>query len=233
MTNELGGSDYHLDIGKILEGVNFDELITFDGGNETETDQLSSILALVSQLPGGDGTNPDSSNLRGLMECTLDRGCFTDKEDTLSAGFIDCYLFSGLFSDPPCNNEFNEVLRTVNITAVLQCFGPEGGISAEEQLKGLLSPVPQTEPFVVPFEENIMATKSIHRKLAPGQTSENPLPEGTDKDSDESLDLVLCLAGALLPTDAKNAIMDTINDLLGIAGFVFDVIEKGIYIPGE
>lgn len=232
VTNELAGSDYHLNVSGILEGINVDKMFAIDGGNETQKDQLSSIMALVSKLPDGAGTNPDSSGLRALIECTMARGCFTDQEQSLSGGFIDCYLFSGLFSDPPCDKEFNEVIKDVDIGAVMDCFLPQEGITAEEQLKSLMSPVPQMlEPFPMTLEENIMATESIPRKLFPGQTANNTLPDGTDKDN--SLDLVLCLAGAILPQDAQNAIMDTVNDLLGIAGMVFDVVEKGIYIPGD
>lgn len=227
VTNELAESDYHLDVGQILDGVNVDSLFAFDGGNATQSEQMSSIFALVSSIP--EGTNPDSGKLPALIECTLASGCFADENGTLSGGFIDCYLFSGFRADPPCTNQFNAVLETVNMTEVLKCFG-EDEIVAEDQLKSLLSPVPQMEPFTISLEENTLSM-STHRQLFPGQSPESTLPSGTDKDG--SLDLVLCLAGSLLPQDAKNEITGIINDLLGIAGFVFNVIDNGINIPGE
>jgi len=230
VTNELAGSDYHLDIGKILEGVNFDQIFAFDGGNKTQSEQLSSIFALISEIP--DGTNPDSGKLPALIDCTVNKGCFADQEETLSAGFIDCYLFSGLFSSPPCNAEFNAVMETVDLVEVGKCFIPDGSI-IEDQLEDILSPVPQAEPIIVPKEEG-RTPLSIHRQLItyqyPGGTQNTSIPE--DK-KDASLDFVLCMAGALLPQDAKNKIMDIVNDLFDIGGFVFDVIENGIYIPGE
>ena len=229
VTNELAGSDYHLDLGEVLKDVNIDNLVALDGGNATQKEQIGSILGLVSELPGGDGTNPDSGNLPALIECTLASGCFADESEDLSAGFIDCYLFSGLLSSPPCNDQFNAVMSTVNITRVLDCFGEDDAIiDAETHLKELMAPVQQADLFFVVDEEQD-SSMSVQRKLFPGQNSNEPLPD----DKENSLDLVLCLAGSLLPQDAVNQITDTVNDLLGIAGFVFDVVEKGIYIPGE
>lgn len=230
VTNELAGSDYHLDVSNLLEGVNMEgmnvtNLFAFDGGDETQKEQMSSILGLVSELPGGDGTNPDSSGLSALIECTMASGCFADEEESLSKGFIDCYMFSGLFSDPPCSDQFNDMMSTVDISVVKDCFVGNGIDTTDSpRLQELVSPVPQMEPYRA-------IEISTHRKLFPGQDPDNTLPEGTVEDN--SLDLVLCLAGALLPQDAINKITDTINDLLGIAGFVFEVIENGINIPGE
>ncbi|KAL7543865.1 hypothetical protein ACHAXR_013237 [Thalassiosira sp. AJA248-18] len=229
VTNELAGSDYHLDLSKILEGVNVDQMFAFDGGNKTQSEQLSSIFALVSEIP--DGTNPDSGKLPSFIDCTLKSGCFADEQETLSAGFIDCYLFSGLRSDPPCLNEFQDLMATVNVTEVGKCIlDDDSGVG--DHLKDIMSPVPQMESFVVPFAENA-APVSIHRQLfpgVPGDTPENRIPEDQN---DVSLDFVVCIVGALLPTDAKNEVMDIVNDMLGIAGFVFDVIDQGIHVPGE
>ena len=230
VTNELAGSDYHLDVGQLLEGVNVDQLFAFDGGNSTQKEQMSSIFGLVAQLPGGDGTNPDSSNLSALIECTMASGCFEDEEQALSAGFIDCYLFSGLLSSPPCTDQFNDVMDTVNVTSVLGCFFDD-----DNHLQELMAPVPQMEPYTIIKDiEPAMTIQRRHlqdQSTIPGLTPDQPLPNGTDEDN--SLDMVLCLAGALLPQDAQNQISDILNDLLGIASFVFQVIEKGIYIPGE
>ena len=98
VTNELGGNDYHLDLGKILKDVQIpDKLFVFDGGNFTQREQISGLLSLVAEIP--DGTNPDSSRLLALVNCTLSSGCFSSEENGLAAEFIYCYLFSGLFSD--------------------------------------------------------------------------------------------------------------------------------------
>ena len=242
MTNELAGSDYHLDLAPILEGINVDQIFAFDGGNKNETEQLSSLLALVSEIPGGEGTNPlGGSNLGLMIECTLANDCFANEEESLSAGFINCYLFSGLFSDPPCSSEFNSVMMTANLPELAKCVLPGDDIDIEYQLKDLASPLPQIDPFMVSFEENTQASFKTHRNLQqpsglprfPGKDQESALPEDTDKDSTDTLDFVLCLAGALLPQDAQDQITDIVNDMLGIAGFVFDVVEKGIYIPGK
>jgi len=228
VTNELAGNDYHLNISKVLEGVNVDQMFAFDGGNKNQTEQLSSIFALVSEIP--DGTNPDSGKLPSLINCTLSKGCFADAEETLSAGFIDCYLFSGFRSDPPCNEEFNAVMETVNMTEVTKCFLEDTTGMEGQLMKDILAPVPQImEPFIMPLEES-MTPWSVHRQLFPGGTQDQSIPE---EEKDGSLDLVLCLAGALLPQDAKNEIMNIANDLFGIAGFIFDVVDKGINIPGE
>ncbi|KAL7553130.1 hypothetical protein ACHAWF_016381, partial [Thalassiosira exigua] len=218
VTNELAGSDYHLDVGKILEGVNVDRLFAFDGDNVTEKEQLSSIFELVAEAP--DGSNPNNMKLPSLIECTLTRGCFADQNETLSAGFIDCYLFSGFLSDPPCHSEFSSVLETVNLTEIAKCILP-GNVEVGVQW---------SSPEIEPFEVKESLPTNIRRPSVPGDTSENPIP---DKDKDGSLDFVLCLVGALLPQDAKNEIMDIVSTLSGVAGFVFDVIDNGIYIPGE
>ncbi|KAL9190425.1 hypothetical protein ACHAXT_007636 [Thalassiosira profunda] len=238
VTNELAGSDYHLDIGKILGGealqlaegmerVAFDNLFVFDGGTATEKEQLSSILELVTEAP--EGTNPDSGNLPALIECTVNSGCFADEGKDLSAGFVDCYLFSGLFSDPPCSTQFGAVMETANVTALGKCFLP--GDDIEQHVKSVLAPVPELEPSDVSLEATLPHI-STHRRLLqfPGQTPDESIPE---QDKDNSLDLVLCLAGALLPQDAVNEITNIVNDLFGIAGVIFDVIENGINIPGE
>jgi len=120
-------------------------------------------------------------------------------------------------------------METVNVTSVLGCFFDD-----DDHLQELMAPVLQIEPYSI---EDIEPVKTIQRRhlqdqsTIPGLTPDQPLPNGTDEDN--SLDMVLCLAGALLPQDAKNQISDIINDLLGIATFVFDIMEKGIYIPGE
>ena len=228
VTNELANTDYHLDLGPILEGVQ--QLSVFDGADTTQKEQLSSLLALVSEIPGGDGTNPDSSNLSGLIDCTLANGCFADEAATLSAGFIDCYLFSGLFSEPPCNEQFTTIMSTVDLGEIGKCFLPGDDIA--DHFTYILEPVPQDEPlFAPPFNDNAAPT-SIHRQLqeVPGETANNPIPE---EDKDSSLDFVLCIVGAILPADAKKEIMNVAYDLFDIAGFVFDVIENGINIPGE
>jgi len=165
-----------------------------------------------------------------LIGCTLVSGCFADGNETLSSGFIDCYLFSGLRSDPPCKAEFDAVLEGVNITEVGKCFlNNENDLDKlEGHMKEVMAPVPQMEPF------HVHASLSTHRKLLlppfPGDSPQNSIPES---EKNNSLDLVSCLAGALLPPDAKDEIISIFNDLLGIAGFVFDVIDKGLYIPGE
>lgn len=232
VTNELAESEYHLNVSQILEGVNIDQMFSFDGGNKTTSDQLSSIFALVSEIPVDATPNPENGKLPSLINCTLTKGCFADEEETLSAGFINCYLFSGLFSDPPCNEEFNAVMETVDVVAVGKCF-IEDDVVPEGQVKGILSPVPQMESPIVHFEDST-APISIHRQLIagkyPGGTNDTAIPKGEE---DGMLDFALCMAGALLPADAKNQIMDIVNDLTGIASFVFDVIDKGIYIPGE
>lgn len=243
VTNELAGSDYHLDVGKILGGAttvdNFafdggnqaiNNIFAFDGGDQDLKEQLSSILALVAEAP--EGTNPDSGNLGPLIECTLASGCFEDEEETLSAGFINCYLFSGLRSDPPCNAEFDALKLTANPTEIGKCFFVDESGFDDGHLTDILSPVPQVEPFVMPSLEQSTAPMAIHRQLLrfPGETPDDSIPE---EDKDGSRDLVLCLVGALLPQDALNEIMDIANNLLGIAGFVFDVVENGISIPGE
>lgn len=153
MTNELAGNDYHLDVGTILDGANVDQIIAFDGANEAQSQQLSSILGLVSEIPVG--TNPSSQHLQQFIECTIANSCFADKEEALSSMFISCYLFSGILSRPPCNTEFNAVMETVNITAVANCFvGDDNVISSQED-----------------------------RNIFPGQTPDNALPDGTDNDN--------------------------------------------------
>lgn len=224
VTNELAGSDYHLDIGEILEGVNVDQLFYFDADNKTQSQQLSSIFALVSEIPKG--TNPDGRKLPALIDCTLTKGCFADEEEKLSVAFIGCYLFSGLRS-PPCSKEFLAVIETVNMTEVGNCFK-----EPDQQLAAILSPVPPMEPFTVPFGEIGSLSFQSRQLLAgtfPGQTNDTSIPE---KDK-PGLDGVLCLAGSLLPGNAKDKIMNIVFDLFGIAGFVVDVIDKGVYIPGD
>jgi hypothetical protein len=201
VTNELASNDYHLDVGAILDGANVDQLIAFDGANDTQSQQLSSILGLVSKIPAG--TNPSSQYLRQFIECTIANACFADKKEALSSMFISCYLFSGILSRPPCNNELNAVMETVNITTVASCFvGDDDVISSLE-------------------DHNIFL----------GQTPDNALPDRTDNDN--SLAFVLCLAGALLPDDAERKILDIIYELMRIAGVVIKVVNNGILIPGE
>lgn len=225
--NELAGTQYHLDIGKILEGVDVNKLFAFDGADDTQKEQLSSLFDLVSEAPNG--TNPESGKLPSLIDCTLTSGCFADEEESLSAGFIDCYLFSGFRADPPCNNEFNAVMETVNLTEVAKCFF-EDDTALGKHLSDIGSPVPPAELFETPFTGSAVPM-TVHRQLqVPGQTPENTIPEG---EKDDSLDLVLCLMGALLPKDAMNEITNVVNDLFGIVGVVFDVVENGLYIPGD
>lgn len=52
-------------------------------------------------------------------------------------------------------------------------------------------------------------------------------------DDESRLDLVMCLANALLPEDAKNELIRIIQKLVGILGFVFDIVDNGIDLPGE
>ena len=221
VTNELAGSDYHLDVGEILEGINVDQMFYFDADNVTQSQQLSSILSLVSEIP--DGTNPDSSKLPSLIDCTITNGCFSEEGGKLSAGFMDCYLFGDLFSDPPCSEEYKAVLESVDVIEVGKCF-----INSDEQLTEISSPVPLMDPLNMPFGETIsfQSQQPFAAKL-PGQTPDASISENDD------LTTVLCLAGALLPENAKERIMNIVFDLFGIAGFVVDVIDKGIYIPGK
>ena len=201
VTNELAGNDYHLDVGAILDGVNVSQLIAFDDVNKTQSDQLSSILGLVSELPVG--SNPSDQHLRQLIECTITNNCFAEENDSMASSFISCYLFSGILSRPPCNNEFNAVMETVDFNEVLSCF--VGG---------------DAEIFDV-----------VDSGIFPGQSPDNVLPNGAD--SDNNLDLVLCLAGALLPEDALRKILDIVHDLLKVVGVVMNVVDNGINIPGE
>ncbi len=208
MTNELAGNDYHLDVGAILNGVNVSRLIAFDGAaNTSQSQQLSRILGLVSEIPAGSYTSshyPSTPYLQPFIECTIENGCFAEEEKTLSSSFISCYLFSGILSKPPCNNEFNAVLEAVNATDVARCFAGER----------LLFPM-----------------LLDHRHLIPGQSPDNVLP--ADTSNDNNLALVLCLAGALLPNDAVRKILDIIHDLLRIVGVVLEVVDNGISIPGK
>lgn len=221
VTNELAGSDYHLDVGEILGGMNVDQMFYFDADNVTQSQQLSSILSLVSEIPHG--TNPDSSKLPSLIDCTLSNGCFSEEGGKLSAGFMDCYLFGGLFSDPPCSEEYKAVLESVDVVEVGKCF-----INSDEQLTEIVSPVPLMDPFKMPFGETIsFQSQQPFAAKFPGQTPDASISENDD------LTTVLCLVGALLPENAKDRIMNIVFDLFGIAGFVVDVIDKGIYIPGD
>lgn len=232
MTNELAGSEYHLNIGQILGEINVDELFAINGGNDTQQLQLSNILAIVSEIPGGDGTNRDSEKLPALIDCAVSKGCFANEEATLSAGFIDCFLFSGVLSRPPCHAEFDAVMETVNVVEVSKCFLEEDN-GFEGQFEDIISPV---GPFINTFDESAASLLINRRELI---TNENEFPGGSrntsipEEDKDKSLDLVLCLAGAILPPDAQREIMEIANDLFNIAGFVFDIIENGINIPGE
>lgn len=220
VTNELAGSDYHLDLGKVLGEVNVDNIFAFDSGNASESLQLSSILSLVTE---SDGTNPESGKLPSLIDCSLKSGCFADGEESLSNSFLGCYIFNGFLKSPPCEDEFGGVMETVNWTEVVKCF-EDVDVVDEVPTRGLLSPISAMEPF----ENNPLPTNNRHLFIPDGVTDEGI----SDLDDDSKLDLVLCLASAALPKDATNKIMDTINDLLGIAGFVFEVIENGINIPG-
>lgn len=121
----------------------------------------------------------------------------------MASSFISCYLFSGILSRPPCNNEFNAVMETVDFNEVLSCF-----VGGEDEIFDLAD-----------------------SEIFPGQNPDNVLSNGAD--SDNNLDLVLCLAGALLPEDAVRKILDIVHDLLKVVGVVMNVVDNGINIPGE
>jgi len=224
VTNELANSMYHLQLGKILEDVQMpDHIFVFDGGNSTQKKLLSNLLSLVTEIP--DGTNPDSRKLPSLIGCTLTNKCFGDEDAGMAGGFIDCYLFSGLLSDPPCSTELNAVLETANATTIMGCFAEE-----DRAFVDITSPISVN---VVPQFESSLTTESVshaQRRLILGLSPDKPVTPGDDK---SDLRLVLCLARAFLPPDALDEILETISNLLGVAGFVFDVVHEGINIPGE
>jgi len=225
VTNELGGNDYHLDLGKILKDVQIpDNLFVFDGGNLTQREQISGLLSLVAEIP--DGTNPDSSRLPALVNCTLSSGCFSSEVNGLAADFIDCYLFSGLFSDPPCTDEFNSVLETANMTSLVECFVSEDDLYFQET--NLASGVAENRLM------NGHTSMVLNRRMLdsiPGLRPDEPIAPAQDDTS--SLELVLCLAGAFLPKGALDDILETVGNLFGIAAFVFDVVDNGINVPGD
>jgi hypothetical protein len=212
ITNEMAGSEYHLDVGPILDGVNVSHLFAFDGGNKTLDYQLSSIRFLVSKVE--QGTNPADTSLRPLIECALTHECFTN--DTgfvgMSAGFVGCYMFDGIFSAPPCSEEFQAAAMTAKESSIAQCFSDYDVVN-ETQARAL-------------------SMSSVHRKLFwfPGKNSSNPLPDESDEDRES---VVLCLARAILPVDAVKKTTKIIRELLGIVSFAFAVVEGGIDIPGK
>ena len=44
---------------------------------------------------------------------------------------------------------------------------------------------------------------------------------------------MLCLAGAFLPKDALDDILEMVGNLFGIAAFVFNVVNNGINVSGD
>ena len=225
VTNELGGNDYHLDLGKILKDVQIpDNLFVFDGGNLTQREQISGLLSLAAETP--DGTNPDSSNLPALVNCTLNSGCFSSEENGLAADFIDCYLFSGLFSDPPCTDEFNSVLETANMTSLVECFVSEDEAYFQETT--LASGAAENQ--LMNRHTSMVSNRHMLDSI-PGLRPDEPI--APEQDDTSSLELVLCLAGAFLPQGALDDILETVGNLFGIAAFVFDVVDNGINVPGD
>lgn len=209
ITNEMAGSEYHLDVGPILDGVNVSHLFAFDGGNKTLDYRLSSILGLVSKVE--QGTNPVDTSLRPLIQCTLTHECFTNVVG-MSAGFVRCYMFDGIFSAPPCSEEFQAATMTAKESSIAQCFSDDDVVN-ETQARAL-------------------SMSSVHRKLFwfPGKNSSNPLLDESEEDRES---VVLCLARAILPVDAVKKTTKIIRELLGIVGFAFAVVEGGIDIPGK
>lgn len=200
-----------------------DNLFFFDAGNLTQREQISGLLSLVAEIP--DGTNPDSSRLPALVSCTLSSGCFSNEENGLAAEFIDCYLFSGLFSHPPCTDEFNSILETANVTALAECFVSEDNSYFEETT---LASSTDSQPMT---RRGSLVLNGRSLESIPGLKPDEPIiPE---EDDASSLELVICLAGAFLPNDALENILETVQSLVGIAAFVFNVIDNGINVPGD
>lgn len=231
VTNEMAGSDYYLDIGRTVPGINVSRIFAFNGGSQIQVDQLSSLLELVSKVPNGTNPEPDDGKLSLLIDCTLTNECFTNTTGfiDISSGFIGCYMFEGLFSKPPCTEEFNALAETVDAT-ITNCFSDMDMGNEALGSRSILT-MPQVESSsIMTLEEELSSILSVKRELFwfPGKNSSNPLPDDTNKDS-----TVLCLARAILPVDSMKKVTKIIRDLFGIVAFVFAVINDGINIPGE
>ena len=89
VTNEMSGSDYYLDVGRAVPGINVSRIFAFDGlgSSPIKADQLSNILELVSQVPSGTNFQTDETKLSQLMNCTLTNECFTN-----TTGVVDSLL---------------------------------------------------------------------------------------------------------------------------------------------
>ena len=234
VTNEMAGSDYYLDVGRAVPGINVSRIFAFDGlgSSPIKADQLSNILELVSQVPSGTNFQTDETKLSQLMNCTLTNECFTNTTGVvdISSSFIGCYMFQGIFSKPPCTAEFFALADSVDET-ITNCFGND---NITQELRSIMMPTPQdvksSNNNVASWDNRELSGMSLmERELFwfPGKNSSNPLPDDTDKDS-----TVLCLARAILPVDSIKTVTKIIRDLLGITTFVFAVINDGINIPG-
>jgi hypothetical protein len=155
-----------------------------------------------------DGINPEGRHLPSLINCTVNNECFADEEIEISTAFTQCYIFNGL-NGPPCGGAFSAVIENIDIEEILKCYSPESEKSSS----------------------------------IPNRTDASSyIPEGFTEgnfdamDDGSKLEMVLCLASALLPPDKIEAIerlIATIKKLFGVLLFVLEILENGIHLPGE
>jgi hypothetical protein len=142
VTNELAGKEYFVNISGLLPDLidsNTTGVLGFVGSSTEASlksrEQIAGFMSLVESA--GPGTNEEGGNLLPLLNCTLSSGCFADQDQDLASSFIDCYIFAGIFRSPPCEDEFNAVIQTINFTALLQCFDIPGIDLPQITLPGL------------------------------------------------------------------------------------------------
>lgn len=208
VTNELAGNSYFIDLRSMLPdiGPNATSILAFGGGVDplsTQSRQLSSIMALAINSP--DGINPEPRDLSSLINCTISNGCFADTETEIAKAFTQCYIINGI-RGPPCGDEFSGVIENINITEISSCFS---------------------------FEESQNTPNDELPSFIPKGYTEEEFDEMDDR---SKLETVLCLMKALLPPDKVEAIgrlIAVIEKLFGVLVFFLEILENGIYLPGE
>jgi hypothetical protein len=240
VTNELAGNEYFIDVAGLLSTSNVSglaaqnvSLFAFgEGISESTMKQISDFASLAVQTGGG--INP-ISNLTDLINCTLTEGCFSDPEQSPASAFVACYIFNGILRSPPCEDEFNAVASSVNVTEILLCVN-EGDINQESAL------LPESRKLWEAFhsKDNGMQTE-LARELQlfkePSQLPDfvtNATASDEENDDGRLLGFVLCLMRALLPPDILDGLQEILAALARLLPVIVGVVEQGgFYLPGE